>query len=583
MGKKVSGSSEMMNISMGRLSQRPSRSILLGSLLTNGLLLLLLLLLLLRASPPRHPPMPTLRLLSPTLTCSHHAETVVLEPGTTYYLPPTTARTPLTVVLAVHLYRSSYAEGVLATWARRRCLRLVHSASDQTAAGFVLLQPLTFDASPHMDMLRPSLPRAHHVALPQHFSATMRTEALLPLALEQHPGAAWFFKCDDDAFVHGERLVLALLARNASEPSLVGHLSPLKFGAYRFLSGGAGYALSHAALRGLAPLLATCNNEASGFRYTTFEDVMVSKCARGVFGEGVVHDHAGFNWGRPEEMLATGTYSITHAQVPPITHHYIDPTRARALLSPIFPRRVLQVWPYTSAPPESSVDLNALLSAASSDGSLGGCSAPQLAEPSAAQLRNLQSCRIAAAAAGMEHVLLPARLGSLSATGLLQILLPAAVEQLALWEALYMHGGVSVPLGVRCELGDSGGGVLEALLAHADEEGAHAQARTVLEGSAAAGTQWVLGSARHGLTIGEGALAGAWAASHYHHSVFRSLAAAAAEVSAYIGGDLSLPGECNGVAEAENWEMARATRSAYVLGWKENPLKRLQGLGGLGG
>ncbi len=63
---------------------------------------------------------------------------------------------------------------------------------------------------------------------------------------------------------------------------------------------------------------------------------MATKCARDHFGDSVMLDHPGFNWGRPEEMLATGTYSASHALVPPITHHYIDPLRARALQKPVF-------------------------------------------------------------------------------------------------------------------------------------------------------------------------------------------------------------------------------------------------------
>ena len=487
--------------------------------------------------------------------CGHYAETVLLDPSVTYHLPPSSARAPLMIVLIVHLFREAHAEAVRGTWARRRCLRLVRSAGAAEAAGFVLLQPLTFDASPRMDALRPVLPTIHHLALPHHFSATMRTEAVLPRALAQHPNATWFFKGDDDAFVHGDRLALALLALNASAPLVVGQLSPLKFGPFRFLSGGAGYALSRAALQGLAPRLAACNGEDSMFRHTSQEDVMVSKCAKDFFGDGVLVDHPGFNWGRPEEMLASGTYSEANALVPPISHHYIDPMRSRALINPAFPRRVLQVWPFDSAPPAAAAPLLLLqnvqqLVLGQPPASVCGAAAA----PTAAQLRNLASCRAAAAAAGLEHVLLPAQVGALSARQLLQIILPSAIEQLALWGVLYQQGGVAVPLGTPCTGAE---GALEALLESAEAQGKMHQQLTAARGT---GERWLLGSSRHGLAT-SARLPGAWAASQYHHGVFRVLAVvtSAAQLSAYIGGDTPPPAAC-----VESQE-ARTARSAAVL------------------
>ena len=511
--------------------------------------------------------------------CAHHAETVLLDPAVAYHLPPSTARAPLTLVLLVHLFRAAHAEAVLGSWARRRCLRLARSAGDGAAveaaatAGYVLLQPLTFDASPGMDALRPALPGAHHLALPHHFSATMRTQAALARALAQHPNASWFFKGDDDAFVHGDRLALALLARNASAPLLVGHLAPLRFGPYRFVSGGAGYALSRAALQGLAPRLDACNSEA--FRHTSQEDVMVTKCARDFFGDGVLVDHPGFNWGRPEEMLATGTYSEAHARTPPVTHHYIDPARARALLEPAFPRRVLQVWPFASAPPAAAgpllqLRLQQLLQDVKrfvyGQAPASACDKAAAAAPTAAQLRNLESCRAAAAAAGLEHVLLPAQLGALEGAGsLLQLLLPPALERLALLEALYLQGGVAVPLDTPCAAG--GEGALAALLARAEAQGERQLKETLMRGPAASGVQWLLGSARHGAAESaaeeSAALPGARAASQFHHAVFQQLAKAVAksQLGAFISGEESLPPEVAGCAGAG----ARRVKSALAL------------------
>lgn len=535
-----------------------------ASLLALALLLIVLLQQWLAHAVPALAPQRARR-AAPGSPCLHHAETVLLDPAVSYHLPPSTARSPLTLVLLVHLFRAAYAETVLGSWARRRCLRLVRSAGAEEAAGFVLLQPLTFDASPDIDVLRPALSRAHHLALPHHFSATMRTEAVLSHAFTQQPylNATWFFKGDDDTFVHSDCLALALLAYNASTPLLVGHVAPLQLGPYRFVSGGAGYALSRAALQGLAPRLEVCNNEASGFRHTSHEDVMVTKCARDLFGDSVMEDHPGFNWGRPEQMLGVGTYSEAHARVPPITHHYIDPLRAHALLTPVHPRRVLQVWPFDSAPPAATAALQLLQflhQLLIGQKFYSECDAAA-AVPTAVQLRNLETCRVAAAAAGLEHLLLPARLGALESAGsLLLLLLPPALEHMALLEALYLHGGVAVPLETSCAGAES---ALRALLAHAEEEGERQLQDTLQRGPVASGAQWLLGSARHGLAVAGAELPGARSASQFHHVVFQKLAkaSAAAQLSAFIGGEESPPAETAGCAGAD----ARKIRSALVL------------------
>ena len=468
-----------------------------------------------------------------TRGCIGPFQDLLLDPATES-LPPSSTHAPLLIILAVHLYRAAHASAVLRTWAQPRCLRLLRSPSDSTPAGWLLLQPFTFDASPQMDALRATLPPRYHAALPHHFSATMRTEEVLRRVRALHPAALWIFKGDDDTCVHATRLARALLARNASVPALVGHVAPLLWGAYRFVSGGAGYALSAGALSALVPRLSQCNSEASGFRHSTAEDVMVTKCARDLFGDWVMEDHVGFNWGRPEEMLALGVYDASHIRADAITHHYVDPQRVSVLLTPRHPRLVLQVWPFESPPPSADMWLEGLLPWEWATSLLGrkdhlqssACSAP----PSAALLRSIKTCRQMAADAGFEYLLLPASLAdNLGPQQLLPILLPEALEQLALLRELYLRGGVAIPLAASCE--GLGGGQLEALIRVAEIE--QGQGGSSSNGGAGLND---LDAPRRGLamslSLAPGMSPRAWAAPQYHHGVFRLLAAQSVNISA---------------------------------------------------
>jgi len=490
-------------------------------------------------------------------------EDLLLAPGTGL-LPPSSAAAPLLIVLLVHLFREAHALAVLRTWAQPRCLRLLRDGDfgggdggADAPAGWLLLQPFTFDASPHLNVLRDTLPAQHHAALPLNFSATMRTEEALRRAHARHPAALWVFKGDDDTCVHSARLVRSLLARNASVPALVGHVAPLIFGAYRFVSGGAGYALSAPALEGLVPRLTECNGEASGFRYSTAEDVMITKCARDFFGDGVMLDDAGFNWGRPEEMLAMGVYDEAHLHAAAITHHYIDPLRVVALMDPLYPRQLLQVWPFASPPPPPATWLGPLPWEHGPQQQLSVCSP----NPPARVLARVEECRREAVLAGFEYRLIPATLApNLGAPQLLPFLQPPAVEQLALLRALYLEGGVAVPLSASCE---GLRALLGALLEVAEAEGGR---RAAVD---------VVASPRRGLAVAMALSKDqpprAWAAPQYHHGVFRLLAAQSLNISEALqearGGTVACDHTAAGVS-------IRSQRSAALLhGGSHAPLR----------
>lgn len=466
---------------------------------------------------------------------SNEIETVVLDPKGVYYLPPSTYDKPLKIILLVHLYRAAYSAFVLRTWAKRRVLRLVYSLADNEAAGYVLLQPLTFDASPELGEFREELPQANHLSLPVNFTATMRIEALLPRAFLQYPDAQWAFKADDDTFLHPERLVVALLEKNSSVPMLVGHMSSPVWGHFLFLSGGAGYAISRAALELLVKKIPHCTSEEYGFR-NIGEDVMIAKCAKEFLGEGVLVDHSGLNWGSPEEMLSAGLYFEPHSRVPPITHHHISSSRGEALVNPTYPRRLSQVWPYDSPPSQfaqlqdsSESYLFGLLFGPSQEKFTYPCGAPTEKD-----FLSIKSCRELAGAAGFEYKLVP------SARHLFPLLLPAAIEQVTLWEALYLNGGLVVPLSTTCsELGSP-----EELMLLAEAEGKRLQ-----DSSDSSYTRWFLGSPHQSLVSvlspGHNSPPKAWAASEFNHGVFRVMATQTMNLSARLVEDGSLHGNCS--------------------------------------
>ena len=441
-------------------------------------------------------------------------------------LPPSTPAEPLTVVLAVHLHGAERAAAAAASWAVERLLQL---RSGGAPVGFLRVAPLFFFAAPpaplaplSTDMppyyfaapeVRDALSAAGRagLALPAGFSATMRTEHMLRHAAAAHPAALWLFKADDDSFVHVGRLLRSLLARNASAPQLVGAVAPPEFGAYRFVSGGAGYALSAAALAAIAPRLVECNSEASGFRHTTQEDVMVTKCVKDVFGEGAIVDNPGLNWDTPEAMLRV--YPLAHALVAPISHHYITPARAAAQLQPRFPRTLTHVVPFSAESPRFV---------------LGKATFSTCADPSYAQLVGdlavaVAACGRAAQAAGLEYVLVT----SVDAGGGCEgtpVAPGPAVHLAAMLRVLFERGGVVAPFvpGAAASCGDAAEVSALLDLAEASGEVAMQQASGLDDPSS-----WVLGSSRHAAaaTLARGSQPPRlWAASQFNHDIFRLLA-----------------------------------------------------------
>lgn len=451
--------------------------------------------------------------------CSHLSEVILYDDPAP--IPASSPSAPLKFVLLVHLYHLDYARFVLTTWARSRCFRLRRS-NDTRTLGYVQLHLLTFDASPQIECcLRYQLPSAHHLVLPTHYSAIMRTERALLRVATQHPDARWVFKADDDSYVHIGRLVRALLSLGSDHdtPTLWGHVShlfphPLT---PRFVSGGAGYAISGSALTVVARQLPSTAISTT-YRNTPAEDVMVSLCALRAFGEEVMVDEPGLNWGTPESMFAHGSFGLSHAFAPPISHHYIFPWRAAILDTPVYPRKVLQVWAFPSAAPYSNAALWESYF----------YPPPSYSTASAAQMSNMESCRRAASAEGFEYLLLPARLAGRSSDVLLAFLQPQALERLALLEALHEHGGIAISLDEPCYKH----GALNALLQAADaggreHGGQHASTLDYPEGMA-------LGAETHGAAVAVTSSPKAWASSQFNHGIMRLLTVLAENVTVHL-------------------------------------------------
>jgi hypothetical protein len=327
------------------------------------------------------------------------------------------------IVLLTHVSTPLRAASVAAHWARRRCILLLRR--DGVPSGppvYVTLTPMFFSVAP--DALAAVVQGDDgSILLPDGMSGAMRTERALPLAALRFPHADWIFKADDDTFVHVGRLVRMLLRWNASAPLLVGSVQ--RWGGFPyFVSGGAGYALSAGAVAGLASpeVMADCvdahHQGGNTFRPTNFEDVMMSWCVRSRFGGGATVDEPGLSNNRPEEHVAGGSYVGAKAFVPPITHHYIEPSRAADLLEPRLPRRLVQVWPLADSA------INQVL------------------------LDNVAGCAVAARAAGWEYVREP--LAAPANAGVPSRLSLRAQELVGRLHALYLGGGVSVSAWVSC-------------------------------------------------------------------------------------------------------------------------------------
>jgi hypothetical protein len=436
-------------------------------------------------------------------TVSDEVEVVhrdVLEVGTlpSSFIQHSTNAAFVTVVLAVHFHLSQRAEWVLNAWAMPRLITLRRGGE---TVGLVRVETLYFYSS--LDVIRFRATdkfSSRNLVLSRNSTAAVRTGQMLRHAIATYPEAAWFVKADDDCFLHVGRLIRRLFVRNASIPMIVGHKAPLMWGNYRFVSGGAGFALSAAAVKAIIPKLPECT-----LLGIAAEDVMVSKCLKEVlqFGEGVISDDEGFNWGTPEQMLNSESYNISHAFVPPITHHYISPERANFLSNPTYSKTLTHVWPFTELPAGFSISGKSLLGARQVFSTVN-CTG----KPSDAQLAAVESCRTAARTIGFEYLLVqsidPEGCGDLVTT----------------LRTLYEKGGVVLPLNSDC----SDPLKISSLLSSAKEKG-ETVPKTLDDPSI-----WALGSSNHGLalmyddTITD-LQPSMWASSQYNHDIVRLIAA----------------------------------------------------------
>jgi hypothetical protein len=420
------------------------------------------------------------------------------------HIPTSTADSPLIVVLAVHLFRSSRAKWVLKSWAFPRFVTLQNGGN---IVGYIRVETIYFDESLEFnDLRRKKSFLSRNLALNSNTSAAFRTGELLRHTVDKFPEALWIVKADDDCIVHVGRLLRTLLARNSSIPMIVGHKAPLMWGDYRFVSGGAGFALSSAAVSALVPRLPDCTKLG-----IDAEDVMISKCLKDVlgFGESVISDDEGFNWGTPEQMLNSESYNISHVFVPPITHHYISPERADIFLNPLFPKTITHVWPYTDLPSGVSISGKSSLGAREVFSKVN-CTG----QPSETQLAAIESCRTAALSIGFEYTLVQ----SVDPEGCGDIVTSLRV--------LYEKGGIVLPLSSNC----SDSLKLIALLSAAKERGESVSKTTLDDPSI-----WALGSPNHGLalTYNDSSIdhqPSSWASSQYNHDIVRFLSGLSLQV-----------------------------------------------------
>lgn len=418
-------------------------------------------------------------------------------------LPPSSREKPLVVVLAAHLLTRARAEQVLSTWAAPRTLSLRLNGS---LVGKLRIEPIYFGSSPELRGL--SLPSSASVWTPPGSDQATRTDSALRHAAAMFPGALWFFKGDDDALLHVGRLLRSLLARNFSAPLLVGHIAPPEWASKRFVSGGAGYALSRAALEALVPRLASCSKE-------RIEDIKVSFCIGDLFGEGAIVDEPGLNFETPERQLAEGHYHARHVAAAPISHHHIAPDRFAAMVEAHFPRTLTQVTPFRLSLPGPWWALG-----------WGGVDAAGQLEkacpglPSPEQVANAETCARAAAAAGFQYALIVSanyncsrsnKSDDRSSDGAL------AEATAAVLHELYLRGGVVATLDERCSDANEVANLLDVAAA----AGASAEtAYLTLDDP----RSWAFGSTRHGASstlLRRRRLPRAWAASQFNHDVFR--------------------------------------------------------------
>lgn len=136
---------------------------------------------------------------------------------------------------------------------------------------------------------------------------------------ELFPGRKWYMKLDDDAFLYPSNLLHLLEYLGANHSELVAYGNTLTPGG-QFVSGGAGYVLSAAAVD------AVLANEAACFGPQwpagTNEDIVVSTCLREL-GARFVHGH-GFYMSPPGEAFTSWRHHHWNGEaVFPVTFHWL--------------------------------------------------------------------------------------------------------------------------------------------------------------------------------------------------------------------------------------------------------------------
>ena len=326
------------------------------------------------------------------------------------------------VVFLIHVWNPERADAVISHWARPRCLSLLADRGRAPRAQVSVVVQY-FSASAAMtvfDWKAVGVDRNDVLFLPISTLDADRTATALREVTARHPDASWVFKGDDDTFVHVGRLARVLLAHDASKPLLLGRADH-EWG--RFASGGAGYALSRAALgpllSQLGPFMAT---------YGKHEDVMIAECLRQTVSQDALRDVPGFNWHLPENLLSRASFRDIDARATPITYHYVTPARMAAMTQPQVPPTLVQVWPFDVGSPDTF-------------------------SPSEMTRfhDNARSCERAAASAGLSYRLVNIRDIDLAAAYSVGYLDAFTREFLYALNIAYLEGGIILSVSTACD------------------------------------------------------------------------------------------------------------------------------------
>lgn len=145
-----------------------------------------------------------------------------------------------------------------------------------------------------------------------------------------HPGRRWYMKMDDDAFLYPSNLLHVLARTGANASALQAFGNTLTQGGH-FVSGGAGYVLSAAALSALLAREHACFNE-SQWPAATNEDIVVSACLDGL-GAAFMHGH-GFYMSPPDQAFTSWRqHHWTGEARFPVTFHWLSSAHTKACLA----------------------------------------------------------------------------------------------------------------------------------------------------------------------------------------------------------------------------------------------------------